>query len=485
MELLHKFIDKLNGRRLKIAVVGDSMLDEYYNIEANRVSPEFPIPVMLSASAVPDYTYPGGAANVAFLLSKFNVDPYLVSFLDIESMGSLTDCGINTSCCMVDIDGDNLIPRKKRLYNGDFPLCRWDIEKPQMGFSNKDLFDLQLKLLRQVEALNPDVVILSDYGKGMFVNVSGQSSLSGNLSKEMWIWNDSIKEDRNHFIVTDCEASAKRSWTTIVDPKNDNLFEWNGCTVFKPNNHEAKKLTGEDDHVLQVEAMKGILSCDFAVVTHGGEKIVGFDEEAWTIDGRHKGEARFPIGAGDCFISTLAMAYPFFTPKEAAEIAYEMGAIYVNTEDRRIGPESLSQSKIRSPEELAGISGVVGFANGCFDCGLTRGHIEIFKFAKSNCDKLIVALNDDNSVNRLKGDPRPIVSLRERMEVVAALEDVDYVTSFSEDTPLNVIKKIRPDRIFKGGDYEAKDVVGNELAEVLICPLYDCLSTTEKLSLQE
>jgi D-beta-D-heptose 7-phosphate kinase/D-beta-D-heptose 1-phosphate adenosyltransferase len=473
MTLLHELLDKLNEEKLKVVVVGDSILDDYFQVEANRVSPEFPIPVMLSENASPTYSYPGGAANVALQLRNFNVDSYLVSIIDVEAKGIFNEHGINTSgsICVDLNDAKNVVPRKKRLYSGEFPLCRWDIEQPNMGLTDGDLNDLQCQLLKRVHSLKPDVVILSDYGKGVFKKTSQEKEVL-NFSKNMWI--------------------KDQPWITIVDPKNDDLMEWKGCTVFKPNNHEAEALSKQycpklekSDHRGQAQVISGVLECESVVITHGGEKVVGYDKSGWLFYGGHHGEARYPIGAGDCFIATLAMAYPFFKPEEAAKIAYEMGAIYVNTKDRYIGPEDIlnDESKIKTPEELVKVveshSVKFGFTNGCYDI-LHSGHMELLKFAKSKCDKLIVALNDDESVKRLKGQSRPVKPLEQRLKVLECLEFVDYVTYYKEDTPLEAIQMIKPHCIIKGEDYSKEEVVGyNEVkGKVYLCPLVDNQSTS-------
>lgn len=472
MNILHELLDKLNEEKLKVVVVGDAMLDEYFQVEANRVSPEFPIPVMLSDDANPTYSYPGGAANVALQLRNFNVDSYLVTAIDADSRKVFDKYGINTTHCHCSYVR-HLLPRKKRLYSGDFPLCRWDIEQAHMGLNDDQLKNIQLELLERVRKLNPDVVILSDYGKGIFKKCFELEGFYGtNPSKQIWLQDS--------------------EWVTIVDPKNDDLKEWKGCTVFKPNNHEAAALSKQycsklesDDHRGQAGVISNVLECESVIITHGGDKVVGHDKSGWLFYGGHHGEARFPIGAGDCFIATLAMAYPFFKPEKAAKIAYEMGAIYVNTKDRYIGPENIlnDESKVKTPEELAKIidthSVKFGFTNGCYDI-LHSGHMQLLKFAKGKCDRLIVALNDDDSVRRLKGEGRPVKPLDQRLKVLECMESVDYVTYFKEDTPLEVIKTIRPHCIVKGEDYEKEKVVGyNEVkGKVYLCPLFDNQSTS-------
>jgi len=470
MHILNEFIEKINKENLKVVVVGDCMYDDYYQVEANRISPEFPIAVMKSEDENPTYRYPGGAANVAFQLSNFNVDTYLVSLLECWSNPFFEEYDINAAFSY--FSNEIKLPVKKRLYNGDFPLCRWDIEKENYGLPDDKLWDIQKSILENVKNLQPDVVILSDYGKGIFKNVSGKSSVNGNYSKEMWIF--------------DVDTGEKRPWITVVDPKNDDLIEWEGCTVFKPNVSEAKKLTGKTDDFEQVKHIKKVLNCESVVVTHGGDKVVGMDKKEWMFYGGHKGEAKYPIGAGDCFIAMLSVAYLLFEPQKAAEIAFELGAIYVNTKNRRINPNNIlgNNSKIKTPEEIRkeilNCSGeTFAICNGVYDI-IHSGHMELLKFAKSKADKVIVALNDDDSVKRLKGPTRPKKPLEQRMKVMECLESVDYVTSFSEDTPLEIIKIIKPDCIVKGTDYKKEDVVGYEEVKghVYLCPLFDNQSTS-------
>jgi D-beta-D-heptose 7-phosphate kinase/D-beta-D-heptose 1-phosphate adenosyltransferase len=123
------------------------------------------------------------------------------------------------------------------------------------------------------------------------------------------------------------------------------------------------------------------------------------------------------------------------------------------------------------------------FTNGCFDAGLTPGHIDCLRFAKNQGGKVVVALNSDDSVKRLKGRDRPVLNLEERMEIISSLEFVDFVVSFTEETPENLINQIKPDIIVKGGDYLPEEVVGKETAEVLICPYKKSISTTDKLEM--
>ena len=161
------------------------------------------------------------------------------------------------------------------------------------------------------------------------------------------------------------------------------------------------------------------------------------------------------------------------------ELAYDAGATYVkNKHNTPLTPNDIEvhygiNSKFRMPEEENLV-----FTNGVFDI-LHSQHIKLLQFAKKQGDKLVVAVNSDDSVKRLKGTKRPINTLKNRMEVLAALECVDYVVSFDEDTPIKLIKMLNISKIIKGGDYEGKDVVGAELAEVVFFPYLEGVSTTE------
>jgi D-beta-D-heptose 7-phosphate kinase/D-beta-D-heptose 1-phosphate adenosyltransferase len=203
------------------------------------------------------------------------------------------------------------------------------------------------------------------------------------------------------------------------------------------------------------------------------------------------------IGAGDCFAAILAFGIGHgLKIDDACELAFEAGSQYVTARHnrpltwyeihRKIDPTG---AKIVNINDFNYIRKHVlenqklVFSNGCFDFGLTRGHIDCLNFAKNNGEKLIVGINDDDSVRRLKGESRPIMNIEDRMYVVAGLESVDFVVKFSEDTPEKLIENIKPDLIVKGGDYKPHEVVGHKVCKVLICPMTESVSTTDKIKL--
>lgn len=463
---ISKFLDENRKRRLKIAVVGDAIIDEYYQVEADRVSPEFPIPVMSRAKTEPDKVQPGGAANVAYQLSKFNVEVKLLSILDTESRFIMQEYGIDTTLSVPPYwIHKNFVPRKARYYNGDFALCRIDIESPNYGmdpksrakFINKDceyepecpydpLTSLQDALERNLDSYDPDVIILSDYGKGVF---------NGRPPSERWF---------------------KRPIPTIVDPKNGPISRWKGCTIIKPNSKEAEKLSGRSDWYDQIMYFKRETGAQ-VVITQEGRGFV-CAEPWYNYKCENKVVANSVIGAGDAFISFLAMGIGHeLMLHEAALVAFRAGSLYVQKKyNTPISVQELTPDKYVLPEDLIKRDYKLVLANGCWDI-LHPGHISTLEFAKSKGDKLLVAVNTDNSVSQQNKSHPLVNSLESRMKMLAALECVDFVIPFDEETPLELIQKIKPDVLVKGSDW--KDLVGSDIVkEVYSAPIVEGLSTT-------
>lgn len=427
-ELIESFIRRDQAAHCEVSVVGDVMLDEYHEVTVSRISPEFPIPVMKSRHDRAK-TVPGGAANVAIQFQNFNTRVYLTGItgqvMRIMPQRVVKEHSPHPS--------DGPIPIKKRFYQGDFPIARWDIEE-----DDSTLRELSAWKFNDFELKRTPVTIFSDYNKGLFK--------SG--------WHKRFLADR----------------LSVVDPKSD-LDLWTGCTVFKPNSVEAKALTGESDWRNQATALKNKIGCRDVVITQGGEGVVGLTPNGFfEYSPTRSSEVNSVIGAGDCFVAMLGLALSHgFTTPEAASIAFEAGAIYVQAKHNR--PLKPAELLTRKRGER------VVFTNGCFDI-LHAGHIHTLEFAKRQGDILVVGVNTDASVKRLKGDKRPINSLQDRIRVLEAMKCVDGVVPFAESTPIELIRYVRPDVIVKGGDYRPEDVVGHELAEVVIAPTVGGLSTT-------
>jgi len=434
---------------MNIHVIGDSVLDEDYQVSASRISPECAnIIVLESEHTAPIRTFPGGAANVCCQLKNFVVQPRLFSFLDSEAWNAFKNMGINF-WGKLDLPNGCYIPRKKRFYDADFQVgCRWDIEKKNYGLSNIDYYRSKLMELWSAFQAEPDVIVFSDYDKGLF--------------------GDYVKIPDNV--------------PTIVDPKEKPVSKWRGCTIFKPNAQEAVKLSeGLTDWVAQSNFFQKELDCKAVVITQAGSGVVG------KIDGRHfsyipkkKIHPFQTSGAGDCFTAMVALAIAYeFDIYTAVSIAFEISSLYVQYPNRTfIAPWHLGV-KDMCPKLLKNRDFKLVFTNGCFDI-LHTGHLSTLKFAKSKGDKLLVAVNSDESVKQLKGSDRPINILGDRMEVLKAIEDVDFVVPFKELEPAKLIEKIKPDILVKGSDYQDKDVSGSEFVDkVYFAPFLDGKSTTD------
>ena len=466
MATIEEFLNKDSHVRVRVGVIGDAMVDEYYQVSVKRLSPEFPIPVMLSGSEAPTAAKPGGAANVAYQFKHFNSSVYLCSLVDTYSRTVFIESGLDTNLCVEMSEGR--VPRKKRLYDGNFPTYRWDVERPQYGLSTSCLQEYDLALHKNTEIGFAkhgdvigavDVIIMSDYDKGVFKHNVWQDNLDGDIP-------------------------------TIVDPKGEDIDKWRGCTVFKPNSVEAAQLSGGTQWQFQCKYFIDRLHCGAVVITQGGKGVVGCVGKpcaANMFEYRPAKENLRPesvIGAGDCFMAFLAMAIGHgFSVQEAAEIAYEAGAVYVTQKHNRpITPYQMrkkmdpKKAKYVTTGFLKKVPNLV-MTNGCFDI-LHKGHIETLKFAAEQGEHLVVALNSDESVRRLKGSERPVVGLEDRMDLIASLDFVDFVVSFDEDTPEKLIAWSSPAIIVKGGDYKVAEVVGSDVAEIRIAPTIEGLSTT-------
>lgn len=414
-ELLERHFD----RRPKIAVFGDAILDEYYEVSADRVSPEFPIPVFHASDDVPGIVL-GGAANVCRQFSNFNFD---------ASLFALTNEKIKYLAGGIDMEGcifSRRVPVKKRFYSGGFPLFRFDVETGDYGLEPDSLRKLQEKLVEKLLSRDPfDVVVFSDYDKGVFRGIG------------------------------EFMSRIPESTITIVDPKKSPLGRWRGCTIIKPNSVEAEEISGHSDWRRQCDFFMRETACQAVVITQAGDGVVGNVQGVWF---EHRPEVRKAprsvVGAGDAFVAFLAMCMAHSIDiRKAVEIAFEACSLYVDEpRNRPLYPYQISPSKSVDPRILEKRDFSLAFANGNFDI-LHPGHLELLKFARSKADGLVVALNSDESAGR-QGKSHPLINpLEYRKSMVEALGCVDFVVEFGEDTPYEIIKKIRPEVLVKGSDW--------------------------------
>lgn len=459
MKAIQKFLKKHREEAPRsIMCVGDAMVDEYYKVSVNRISPEFPMPIMQSRSDGCERR-PGGVANVARQFKFFNVSAKLVCFKDslLEAVSYDIDHELGDYDPFMTRWG-GFTPKKRRYLDGHVQVVRHDIEADMYNLTESQIFEAQSmvkKYLLTHEAKLYRTAILSDYNKGFF------------QGGDNWIqyFPDSF---------------------TIVDPKKAPLSRWEGCEIFKPNCKEAAELSGLNDWKAQSDffRLKG-LGTEAVVITCGDDGVKGvWGGEYFEYIPDKKVRALSVVGAGDCFVAGLALAVSYgFSGMDAIEIAYCMGAQYVQHElNRPITPAELSEDKLVESEDLMNRDYKLVFTNGCFDI-LHTGHIQTLRFAKEKGDKLVVALNSDKSIERLKGEGRPIKCLEQRAALMAAFEFVDFVVVFDEDDPRRLIEKIKPDVLVKGGQYDLESIIGADIVkEVYRAPMIEGLSTTALIS---
>ena len=436
-------LDRILERNAKIAVFGDSIIDEYYQVSPNRVSPEFPIPV-LKLENEEGRVRLGGASNVCEQFKNFNVETSLFSLINKRFISLSNKINFDGSLFVENV------PIKKRFYNNLFPLCRIDVESDNYGFSKKDLNNLQDNLFENINKDFFDVIVFSDYDKGVF-------SFRENI----------IKEIKNETI-------------TIVDPKKNPIEKWKNCSIIKPNYKEAKEISGFSNVKDQCQYFQNKTKAQAVVITKEAEGVYGTVMGNWfEYIPPKKTRAMSVIGAGDCFVAFLSMCMAHSIDiKQSVEICFKACSEYVSDNfNIPLYPYQISDSKNLNPKFLANRNFKLSFTNGCFDI-LHSGHIELLKFAKSKGDKLVVALNSDESVKKQNKSHELINNFETRSKLISSLDFVDFVVCFEEKDPLNLIKQINPDFLVKGGDWP--NPVGSDLVkEVFIFDLEKDYSTTK------
>jgi D-beta-D-heptose 7-phosphate kinase/D-beta-D-heptose 1-phosphate adenosyltransferase len=475
---LHAVLSLLEGgfANLKILVVGDIMLDRYIHGEVDRISPEAPVPVIRHAQR---YERAGGAANVAMNLAGLGCQAVLSGFWgddteQAELRTILDRAGVDTVGVVT-----SSLPTisKTRIVGRHQQMLRLDIESRDTP-SVAEMERLSERATALVDKVHG--VILSDYAKGALSRAVSQS------------------------IIT---AAQARGIPVLVDPKSPDLGKYAGATTVCPNMGELSLATGVPSH--QVDALLDAgqqqverNSIQFMTLTMSEKGI----SVLWP-DRRYHSPARarevFDVsGAGDTVIATLAAAIAgglsVETSVELANLAagivvgkmgtvpvaqHELISVLTPSTTLSAGEKILDRDRmcLRIAEWRASGESIV-FTNGCFDL-LHVGHITLLEDCRRFGSKLVLGLNSDSSVCRLKGPTRPIVSERERARVMAALAAVDAVVLFEEDTPLELIRELKPDVLVKGGDYTVETVVGHEEViaaggRVEIIPTVEGFSTT-------
>lgn len=437
-------------------VIGDLMLDRYLIGDVERISPEAPVPVVLLQH---ENERAGGAANVAANLSRLGIRTTMVGIVGDDADGRalqdiLQELGIDSA---IVTSRQRPTITKTRILGGHQQMMRLDRESRQ-AFTDEEASALMRQVLQAI-AGKPAVIILSDYAKGV---------LSAELCQTV------IAQARSFGI------------PVLVDPKGRDYSKYRGATGLTPNKKEISEVCGVDtshiDTLLQTAAeLKNELSLDFLAVTRGEEGI-SLLREAEPLHFPAQAKQVFDVsGAGDTVIATLAAGLAHgLNHRQAFELANiaagivvgKVGTVPVSREE--LLAELVSQDSVEQADKICELEALlervrqwrqqnlrIVFTNGCFDL-LHAGHVTYLEAARKTGDKLILGLNTDRSVRALKGSSRPVIHEADRARVLAALEAVDAVILFDEDTPLNLIHAIRPDVIVKGSDYREDQVVGGE-----------------------
>ena len=465
---------KLN-KKPNILVIGDLMIDHYLWGSCDRISPEAPVQVV---NVKKESSVLGGAGNVINNLVTLGSVVDVISVIGNDSVANelkslLEKIDVPTSNLVV--ENNRKTSKKSRLIASQQQVLRYDME------SIDDINENSHKQIIQTLEKNIDKyssIILSDYGKGV---------LTTNLTKEI------------------IKIANKNNIKVLVDPKGKDYSKYKGSYTLTPNKKEAMEATNIDikDESSLIEALKSLktqCSLEVSLITLSEQGIAIFDDEL-TIKPTVAREVYDVTGAGDTVIASIAFALGnnldikdaiYFANLAAGVVVGKIGSATTTLDEIYEYEYSLhksnSTSHIKTFDEIKTLSSKlhsqgkkIVFTNGCFDI-LHVGHVKYLEVAKSYGDVLILGLNADSSVRKLKGPTRPINTQEDRAYILASLESVDYVVIFEEETPYELIKLIKPHVLVKGGDYEGKEVVGQDIADELkLVQFVDGKSTTNTI----
>ena len=462
----------LDGAR--VLVVGDLMLDRYWFGTTGRISPEAPVPVVNIAK---DDLRPGGAANVAVNVASLGGKVTLLGVVGNDEPAELLsklviEHGVDVNFVR---STSNPTITKLRVVSRNQQLIRLDFESSfytPHAFDEKEMFKRYCAVLPSVET-----VILSDYGKGTLAGVA-----------------DLIKE---------AIAQGKH---VIVDPKGTDYQRYAGASLITPNMAEFELVAGpcadEDEIVAKGHVLRDQLGLGAVLITRSEHGMTLLQPDAAPMHVPTEAREVFDVtGAGDTVIATIGTA---LAAGKNLVAACKLGNVAAGIVVGKFGTATVTsleleralhfsggapsavlaeQDLLHRVQEAKAAGKCIVFTNGCFDI-LHVGHVRYLEAAKSLGDMLVVAVNDDASVKRLKGEQRPVNVCSDRMHVLAGLKSVDWVVRFSEDTPELLIKQILPNILVKGGDYQPENIVGydavkNAGGEVIALDFHEGYSTTK------
>ena len=419
----------------KITVIGDVMIDWYLHGESSRISPEAPVPVVNFKESKFQL---GGAANVANNLKHLEIEPFLIGAVGKDHFGSLLKEHLKVEKIKFNLLSEKSFQTicKQRLMSSNQQLARIDYEQYFHASKLSNILNTFTKNIAKT-----DLIIVSDYGKG---TVSNARKL--------------------------IQSARKFKKKILIDPKGKDFTKYKGANLITPNKSEFEKIMGKvgskKDLENKTKKMLEHLDLESLIVTLGSEGMYVLTKSNKKIIGNfinaYPQEVFDVSGAGDTTISALGAALSedndIFSAAEFANLAASISV-------SKLGTSTVSKDEVTNLEaSKSNKEQVIVFTNGCFDI-IHSGHLDLLKEAKSYGDKLIVGLNSDKSVSKLKGPERPIIGQSERKKILSALKFVDEVIIFNEENPLKLIKKLKPSILVKGADYTKEQVVGGTFVE--------------------
>ena len=453
----------------KVFVVGDIILDQYIYGETNRISPEAPVPIVKVNNSE---ERPGGAANVAVNVASLGINTQLLGITGNDEASERLESILaqkNVKCHFIQQDNCPTIT-KRRVLSQHQQLIRLDYESDKKTENSTELVKKYIKLLNSV-----DIIILSDYAKGGLIEVEALIKYAN---------------DKNIPV--------------LVDPKSKDFDCYKNATILTPNEKEFEEVVGicETDNVLteKGEARLKNLNLEALLITRGKKGMTLIQKNKSAIHLNAMTHEVFDVtGAGDTVIAVLAAA---IASNQSIEVATMLANTAASLVVKKLGTATVTIDEINKNlyDEVTSLSipnkkyalelineakksgKKIIMTNGCFDI-IHTGHVRYLSKAKSLGDYLVIAVNDDESVKRLKGNGRPINVLEDRMLVLNSLASVNLVISFSQDTPEEIISSVNPDVLVKGGDYKEENIAGAESVrksggEVVIVPFDEGYSTS-------
>ncbi|NGY05410.1 bifunctional D-glycero-beta-D-manno-heptose-7-phosphate kinase/D-glycero-beta-D-manno-heptose 1-phosphate adenylyltransferase HldE [Solimonas terrae] len=456
----------------RVLVVGDLMLDRYWIGPTSRISPEAPVPVVRIRR---DETRPGGAANVALNVASLGASAAVLGVVGADEAARMLGEQLQARHIAADFIIAASAPTisKLRVLSRNQQLIRLDFEE---ALDEVGSFDGEALASHYAQALSRcSVVVLSDYGKGTLRDVAA--------------------------LIRAARAQGK---AVLVDPKGSDWQRYRGASLLTPNLSEFEAIVGvcrdEDELVARAEALRAELELEALLITRSEHGMTLVTPERPPLHVPTAAREVFDVtGAGDTVIATLAAALAAGVPlaracllanAAAGVVVGKLGTATVSLAELRqaISGQSATGGVVDEPALLAAVAAAraagrrIVMTNGVFDV-LHVGHARYLEDARRLGDLLIVAVNDDDSVRRLKGPSRPLNPCADRMALLASLRCVDHVVSFSEDTPARLIGHVLPDLLVKGGDYRPEQIAGHDAVtahggRVLVLPFHDGYSTT-------